>query len=150
MSTQTDREHQDRTALRLLVEQYARGADLRDAELYADVFTDDAVLHTGRGELRGRDDLLTVAGRLGRYEVTMHFIGNHHVVFDPDEADRATGDVLCIAEHVYATDAGRRVYVMNIRYHDDYVRTNTGWRIAERRLELLWDDDRALGGRDAP
>jgi len=51
----------DRLALRSLVEQYARGADTRDADLYADVFTDDAVLHTGRSEVVGRADLLTIA-----------------------------------------------------------------------------------------
>lgn len=143
MTADTDRHWQDRTALRLLVEQYARGADSRDAELFADVFTDDAVLVTNRGEISGRDELITVAPRLGRYEVTMHFVGNHDVVFDG--ADEATGTVLCKAEHIYSTADGRRDYVMNIRYHDAYVRTPDGWRIRHRRLELLWDDDQPLG-----
>src|SRR5437762_865634 len=54
--TMTDRsdETSDRLALRRLAEQYARGADTRDAELYADVFTDDGVLVTTRGEVTGR------------------------------------------------------------------------------------------------
>ncbi|MCB0993657.1 MAG: nuclear transport factor 2 family protein [Acidimicrobiales bacterium] len=138
---------QDRMELRLLAEQYARGADTRDAVLYADVFTDDAVLVTNRGEIRGREQLLTIAPKLGRYEVTMHFVGNHHVVFDDADTDRASGQVLCTAEHVYTDDDVRRVYVMKIRYHDDYRRTPAGWRIQNRSLELLWDDDRPLGSR---
>ena len=137
----------DRLALRLLAEQYARGADTCDAELYADVFTDDAVLDTSRSTVEGREDLLTVAPRLSRYEATMHFVGNHDVVFDPDDADRATGLVYCVAEHIYLVDGQRRNYVMNIRYHDDYVRGTDGWRIGRRRLELLWDDDRPLTAR---
>jgi SnoaL-like domain len=132
----------DRLALRSLVEQYARGADARDAELYADVFTDDAMLHTGRGEIRGRADLLTVAPRLARYRVTMHLVANHYVTFD--DADHAHGDAYCQASHVRDVEGVDWVYVMQIVYHDVYVREPRGWRISERRLELLWDEDRPL------
>ena len=131
-----------RLALRQLAEQYARGADTRDAVLYADVFTDDACLHTGRGEIRGRDDLLTVAPRLARYRVTMHLVANHYVTFD--DADHAHGLAYCQASHVRDVDGVDWVYVMQINYHDVYVREPRGWRIAERRLELLWDEDRPL------
>lgn len=48
--TVTD-ETADRLALRQLVERYRRGADTHDTALYADVFTDDGYLHTGRGEI---------------------------------------------------------------------------------------------------
>ena len=36
------------------------------------------------------------------------------------------------------------VYVMQIVYHDVYVREPRGWRISDRKLELLWDEDRPL------
>jgi uncharacterized protein (TIGR02246 family) len=132
----------DRSALRRLAEQYARGADTRDAELYADVFTDDGVLVTTRGEVTGRADLLTIAPRLGRYKATMHLVGNHYAEFT--DADHATGIAYCQASHVREEDGVERVYVMQIVYHDDYVREPRGWRIAKRRLELLWDEDRPL------
>ncbi len=138
---QTD-ETSDRLALRRLAEQYARGADTRDAELYADVFTDDGVLVTTRGEVTGREELLTIAPRLGRYRATMHLVGNHYAEFQ--DADHATGIAYCQASHVTARDEGDTVYVMQIVYHDDYVREPRGWRIAKRRLELLWDEDRPL------
>lgn len=130
----------DRLALRRLVEQYARGADTRDAVLYADVFTDDGYLHTGRGEVIGRETLLTIAPKLARYRVTMHLVANHYVTFD--DADHAHGDAYCQASHVRDVDGVDWVYVMQIVYHDVYVREPRGWRISERRLELLWDEDR--------
>jgi uncharacterized protein (TIGR02246 family) len=138
---QTD-ETSDRVALRMLVEQYARGADTRDAALYADVFSDDGVLITSRGEVKGREELLTIAPRLARYKATMHLVANHSVDFQ--DADHATGITYCQASHVTAGDAGDRVYVMNIVYHDVYVREPRGWRIANRRLEVPWVEDRPL------
>jgi len=132
----------DRLALRALVEQYARGADTRDAVLYADVFTDDGVLVTNVSEVHGRERLLTIAPKLGRYRATMHLVGNHTVVFD--DADHATGTTYCQASHVTARDEGDTVYVMMIVYHDTYVREPRGWRISHRRLELLWAEDRPL------
>lgn len=133
----------DLLLLRQLVEQYARGADERDATRFADVFTDDAVLHTGRGVVRGRDELVTVAPKLARYRATMHLVGNHYVDL-ADDGETATGLAYCVASHVYEQDGVERVYVMHIRYHDSYRRVGDGWRIAERRLELLWDEDRPL------
>jgi uncharacterized protein (TIGR02246 family) len=138
----------DLLALRALVEQYARAADERDAELYADVFTDDALLDTGRSEVVGREALLTIAPRLARYRVTMHLVGNHHVVFDGDDA--AHGQVYCQASHVREVDGVDWVYVMMIVYADVYVREPRGWRIRERRLDVRWTEDRPLVAPGAP
>ncbi len=147
MSTTTDRSA-DLLELRALVERYARGADRRDAEMYAGVFTDDASLHTGRGEIVGRDALLQVAPKLARYRATMHLVGNHEVIFDG--ADDAHGTAYCQASHVRDVDGVGWVYVMQIVYHDVYVRESRGWRIRQRRLELLWDEDRPLKAPGAP
>lgn len=129
-----------RLALRDLVEQYAKGADTRDGVLYADVFTDDGYLHTSRGEIIGREALLATAPKLARYKATMHLVGNHYVAFDGD--DRATGEAYCIAHHLRDVDGVEMDYVMMIRYDDHYVRAGDAWKIKERRLNLLWDEDR--------
>ena len=135
-------ESADRLSLRQLVEQYARGADTRDAILFADVFTDDATLHTSRGKIVGRDELLTIAPRLERYRVTMHLVANHYVTFD--DADNGHGVAYCQASHVREVDGVDWVYVMQIAYHDIYTREARGWRIPERRRDLLWEEDRPL------
>jgi uncharacterized protein (TIGR02246 family) len=134
----------DRSALRRLVEKYARAADQRDAVGYADVFTDDAVLVTQVGEVRGRERLLTIAPRLERYRVTMHIVANHYVDFDESDPTRATGAAYCVARHVHEVEGIDRVYVMHIRYDDVYRKTGDDWRIAERRLDVLWTEDHPL------
>jgi uncharacterized protein (TIGR02246 family) len=138
----------DLLALRALVEQYARGADTRDAERFTDAFTDDGCLVTSRGEVLGREVLVTLAPALARYRATMHLVGTHDVVFAGD--DLAHGTTACRASHVYAVDGIDRVYVMQIVYHDRYVREPRGWRIAERRLDLVWTEDHPLRSPATP
>jgi uncharacterized protein (TIGR02246 family) len=137
-------EARDRMELRQVVEQYARGVDTRNPELFADAFTDDALLVTNTGEVRGRERLLELPPRLARYQATMHLVGNHYVFFEADRDDRAAGQTYCVAHHAYEKDGVDRVYVMMIRYDDEYVRLDGGWRIAVRRLHLLWDEDHPL------
>ena len=137
----------DLLALRALVEQYARSADTRDAARFTEVFTDDGCLVTSRGEVLGPEVLATLAPALARYRATLHLVGNHDVVFDGD--DLAHGTTVCRASHVYAAGGVDRVYVMQIVYHDRYVREPRGWRIAERRLELAWVEERPLRGPGA-
>jgi uncharacterized protein (TIGR02246 family) len=132
----------DVLALRALVQQYARGADTRDAARFVDAFTDDGRLVTSRGEILDHDVLVTLAPALARYRATMHLVGDHDVVFDGD--DLAHGTTACQASHVYAADGIDRVHVMQIVYHDRYVREPRGWRIAERRLDVVWTEDRPL------
>jgi len=39
------------------------------------------------------------------------------------------------------------MYIMSIRYLDDYQRVDGVWRFAVRRLAVDWVDDRMLGRR---
>jgi hypothetical protein len=73
----------------------------------------------------------------------MHVIGNQDVWFDDARPDEARGEVLCQAHHLSRRDGEERVYVMNIRYFDTYRRVAGDWKIATRRLVLLWDEERA-------
>jgi hypothetical protein len=120
----------DGPAIRRLVEQYARAVDRRDPDQLVEVFTDDAVLVTLVGEVRGHEQLRSIPRRLARYRATMHLLGSHHTAPEPDGS--AAGWTDCVAHHVY------------LRYHDRFRATPAGWRIAERRLELLWDEDHPL------
>jgi len=75
-----------------------------------------------------------IADNLGRYERTMHFVGNHRAEIDGDDA---TGITYCFAHHI----SGGADHVMAIRYVDRYRRTPGGWRIAERHLYEDWTED---------
>ena len=135
----------DRDALRRLVERYATAVDHRDVEAAAGCFVPEGRLTVGdEATLEGRAAIVAVLARLERYEVTAHVLGHSdHAV----EGDRARGESWCRAHHVYDDGGARRDRVMAIRYLDRYVRTDGGWRIADRRLVVDWLEDRPVEGR---
>jgi uncharacterized protein (TIGR02246 family) len=141
----------DRQALRDLVETYATTADRRQAEATAALFTPQGRLarYDGDpsqghllGERNGRDELARAFAHLARYAVTTHFLGQQRVELD---GDRATGETYCLAHHVTVDDdGGRTMMLMSIRYLDDYVRTEEGWRFAQRLLAVDWTEQRPM------
>jgi hypothetical protein len=128
----------DRVALRDLVQAYAEGCDTRNAALLRSCFSDGATL-TVHWIDRDATTMTFPAGadhipaNLARYDLTFHFIGNHRVELD---GDQATGHTACFAHHVTGTDD----HVMAIRYEDTYRREADGWKIAERHLHHLWNE----------
>jgi hypothetical protein len=140
----------DRLAIRELIDAYAHCADRRDAEGQKALFTDDThflVYMNGVGtdpteDLHGREALTPVFAALKQYEFTMHFNGQSTVEID---GERATGEVYCIAHHVFAADAGRKIMLAYLRYGDTYVKQGGAWRFAERKLYLEFSDTRSLG-----
>lgn len=138
----------DRLALRDLVETYAHGADRRKPDLIASLFTPDGRLVVQRDPgaepitRTGRDQIAKAMTGLERYLATQHLVANQLVRVD---GDTAQGETYCSAHHIYDDESGvRRNRVMAVRYHDDYVRTAEGWRIATRRLTCDWVEDRPL------
>src|SRR3989337_4740 len=91
----------DSVALRHLVDSYAAGCDRRDIDILRSCFAEGAVLTVhrpdGPSSMTAPDDLERIPTGLGRYDQTFHFVGNHRVELDGDEA---TGDVYCIAHHL--------------------------------------------------
>lgn len=122
--------------LRALVERYAATVDARTFDRFHEVFTPDAVLETARGVRSGLEEIEAAMQGLHRYVSTDHRVGDSSVALD---GETATGLVACEAHHVDDTGADR---VMTITYHDRYVTTPDGWRIAHRRLEVL--DERTI------
>jgi hypothetical protein len=125
----------DRSDLRHLVDSYAVGCDRRDIDILRSCFLDGAMITVHRSDkpsqMTAPADLERIPTGLARYDQTFHFVGNHRVVVDGDEA---TGDTYCIAHHLTGPDD----FVMHIRYEDTYRRTADGWKIATRDLRLLW------------
>jgi len=142
----------ERLALRELVERYAQSVDARDVDGVTHLFTEDGAmlshLFPGTEETpyeRVGHTKIHRALELGlaQYLATTHMIGAHVVELDGAEGD---GVVVCMAHHVYddPEGAGRRLLVMAIRYEDRYAKEHGMWRFAERRLRLLWREDRPL------
>jgi hypothetical protein len=125
----------DRAALGDLASRYAIAVDTRSFERLREVFVEEATLDTGRSVRSGIDEILTAMEGLRRYIATSHVLGQQLV---EARSEGATGVTYCTAHHL--SDGDRTDTVMHIRYHDEFVRTDAGWRIARRRLEVLWTD----------
>lgn len=136
----------DRDAIRSLAVAYAEGADRRHYPAVGALFADDGVLRPAKGHRTGPDEIAAALTGLDRYEVTFHLLGQHRVDLDPHDPDRATGEVYCVAHHLFTDGAGgaRTDRIMYIRYQDEYRRTAPGWRFAERRLEIDWIEERPV------
>jgi SnoaL-like domain len=140
----------DRLAIRELIDAYAHCADRREADGQKALFTADThfvVYMNGFGsdateDLRGRESLTPVFEALRQYEVTMHFNGQSTVRLDDE---RATGEVYCIAHHVFSADGGRKIMLAYLRYLDTYVKQTGAWLFGERNLYLEFSDTRSLG-----
>lgn len=108
----------------------AAAFDARDWDALDDVFTEDA---TAYGE-EGRGAAVTlVRSLLGGCGPSQHLLGNHQVVVD---GDRATSTCKARVYHAGAGDRSGLSYECFGNYHDDLVRTGSGWRIARRDFEV--------------
>jgi ketosteroid isomerase-like protein len=140
----------DRLAIRELVEAYAHCADRRDADGQMALFTPDthfvvymnAKDQAPSQELHSREALAPVFADLHRYYATTHFVGQSTIF--TLTADRATGEVYCLAHHVTIDAGRRRLMIASLRYLDTFVKIDGAWLFAERKLYVDWLEERAL------
>lgn len=124
----------DRQAITDGLHWYTRWVDLNRVDRQVEIFTED-----GRITFRG-DDNWTV-GRaniealitplVAAYAATHHYISNININFDG--ADEAHSECYLHAWHRPAD--GSADFTLFAQYHDDWVRTDDGWRIRQRRLK---------------
>ncbi len=86
--------------------------------------------------------LAPVFAELNKYDATTHFVGQS-TIFSL-RADRATGEAYCLAHHVTVDGTKRRLMVASLRYLDTFVKMDSSWLFAERRLYVDWLEKRAL------
>jgi 3-hydroxyacyl-CoA dehydrogenase len=132
----------DRIAITRLLHRYCAMLDAMELELVPELFTDDCVVIYGpdeRMQSHGAAQLATSLRRLWRFARTSHHLSNVELEFDgPDEAQ---GRSYVLAWHQEPVGDSRTLYA---EYRDRFVRTPTGWRIAERRQfthgsDVPWD-----------
>ncbi len=152
---------EDREAIRELVCRYNAVMDNREIDAVPDLFTEDAEVSSHDGALSsiGRDAVVEMyQGRWGVLGPSLHWGHDHRIALDPDDGDRATGQVGLHAEMSRFGVASMSA----IRYDDAYRRGADGrWRFASRRLaffyfmdprdfaEVLESDLRVRSGEDA-
>ena len=140
----------DRLAIRELTEAYAHCADRRDAKGQMALFTADThfVVYMNAKDpapsmdLHTREALAPVFADLNKYEATTHFVGQSTIITLTGE--RGTGEAYCLAHHVTLDGGKRRLMIASLRYLDTFVKMDSVWLFAERKLYVDWLEERAL------
>jgi uncharacterized protein (TIGR02246 family) len=125
----------DVEAIRRVKARYLRAVDDKDWDRLIDVFSDDARLEATRGVTEGGS---AIAARLRANLdglVTVHRVHQDEIDVTGDEA-LAVFAMDDIVIHPSPTEARVGIHGHG-RYHDRFIRTAGGWRLAEMRLERL-------------
>lgn len=121
-----------------ITHRYCWALDSRQWQLLDEVFLPDATAELASPLLVDRAAIVARVKRaIEPLDATQHTVTNHMVQVHGDDADS-----VCYlhAQHVRAGAEGGPLYVVAGRYHDRLVRTADGWRIADRRLEIVWTE----------
>jgi 3-phenylpropionate/cinnamic acid dioxygenase small subunit len=127
----------DRADIRDLLIRYTTALDTRDWQLFDSCFTEDAVADYGTlgGHQHGIEAIRKAVAILAGFDRTQHFLGNITIAVDADEA-RTT--CYLNAQHVIDSGGGVELLTVGGIHRDRMLRTPTGWRIAYRQLEPVW------------
>lgn len=137
MTTDRQQTLADTLEIQAVLNRYASSLDGRDWSRLATCFTPDAVADYG---VLGRHDGFAaieglVRGVLGKLDASQHFISNHEVDLD---GNTAKSRCYLQAQHVKRNTEGGDNYLVGGIYLDDWVRTDSGWRIQSRQLQITW------------
>lgn len=141
MTIQPDRVHEvlDQQAIADVAIRYCWALDENRWELLDDVFMPDATAHLGSADLLdGREAIVgRCSAALTPLDDSQHIVSNHQVTID---GDTATHRCYLHAQHIRRSAAAGPHYVVAGRYVDRFVRTDAGWRIVHRDLEVMWTE----------
>lgn len=140
----------DRLAIHDLVARYASAADRRDVDGLVALFSVDAELVRSPALLRKGDSAVlqgreaiagSIVAALTPLHATYHLIGQHTATVD---GDIATGEVYCMAHHIYLRGDEYRDNTMAVRYLDNYEREPAGWVFTRREPVVVFSEDRPV------
>ncbi|MVV49923.1 nuclear transport factor 2 family protein [Pseudomonas sp. PB120] len=143
MSLQYSHDTADKLAVVETLYRFAAGIDLRDSDLLASAFAEDAVSDFRPAAakagfeypvLEGRDTIVAaLSGSLAGIDTT-HSVSNPRVSID---GDKARLDALVEAQHVPQSDHSRH-YLMKNRYDINLVRQGEVWVIQRVTVDNVW------------
>jgi hypothetical protein len=129
----------DRQEIADLLTRYGIAIDSRQWDLLDTVFTPDATIdYSTSGAPKGRYPEIKVwlETFLTKFPMNQHMTLNSHITLD---GDSATGRTYFFNPNSFPDETGvpRMIFVGGF-YNDRFVRTDAGWRIAEREGETAW------------
>jgi ketosteroid isomerase-like protein len=129
----------DRLEIQDLLVDYSHAIDTRDWDALDGLFTPDAMIDYSamggsKGDLAATKEFLEAA--MANFAGFQHLIATSKVTVD---GDTAVGRTICHNPMVIDKGDGEtRVFWCGLWYHDRFVRTPDGWRIAERVEEKCY------------
>lgn len=128
----------DRTAIIDQTIAYCWAIDERNWPALHDIFLPGATAELGNGTENGINAIVArISGVLNPLDSSQHLVCNHQVAVN---GDTATSRCYLQAQHVRRNAQNGRNYLVAGRYEDSWARTPQGWRIAHRRLVVMWTD----------
>jgi hypothetical protein len=120
--------------LHTLKARYCRFVDTKQWDALGELMTPDFTLYSDGLEHRGRDEVLAfVSGSLAT-AITVHHVHQPEVTFADD--DHASG-IWAMNDYVIFPSEPPFVIRGWGHYHDEYVRTDAGWRVAAVTITRL-------------
>lgn len=130
----------DRDEIRSLISRFGRAIDTKDQQLYAANFTDEGVLELPFASIVGRAAIAEMKGPPPGTHAH-HLFGQIDIELDGDSASVIT---YMTATHVFsATDLTQKAQSGGW-YEQQVVRTSEGWRFAQVKLVIRWEDERPM------
>lgn len=135
--------HADRHALEEQRCRFGRALDQRDWELFGSLFVDEVDadyaafgVPAGRMPRSAVVDLMKHSFRREGMRTHQQY-SNFEVALDGDEATVVSS---LVGRHVLPGFPGGDGFTLHARYHDRWVRTPFGWKLAALRLEVLFTE----------
>jgi hypothetical protein len=123
--------------LRQMPQRYARAVDARDHEALAELFHPDGRVSGMQGEASVPDYLARMRSAPPAFRSGMHVLGEPLVELRPG-ADRARTDTYAVVYQREGVAEPHDDLVLGMRYVDELVRHEGGWRIIGRTTQVLW------------
>jgi septum formation inhibitor-activating ATPase MinD len=133
----------DKIAVIETLYRFAAGIDLRDKDLLASTFADDAVSDFGPAAAKAGFEYPVLTGKttiVSALSAALIQLDTTHTVSNPRvsvDGDTARLDALVEAQHVPRNDPSRH-YLMKNRYDVELVRQATGWVIKRNTVDNVW------------
>lgn len=126
---------EDRLEIENLLTRYCSAVDSKNWAAYRSMFTDDArVDYSAAGLVVGTvDDAVSYLGRhQGSISVGMHYVTNIESTLELDRSQ-----TVAMWFNAVQLPSDDHVSFFHGRWHDTLVRTPSGWRIQDLRLEVV-------------
>lgn len=128
---------ESRVEILALISHYGKACDDKDVPTLKSLFRDDSTVRSADGRMHGEgvDGILEMyRKRFVALGLSVHWTHDTVITFDPENPDRATGEVFSHAEAL----RNNQVLIASLRYEDEYARRDGKWYFKSRVLKFLY------------